>query len=176
VWSTQDRVNMPTWGGSRDDKKLISGTAAFGTVSIPDRIPVTGTAIYSGNVYGWLSYDHTGSSVPFFGNASVTVNFANNTAEFVFSKTRLIEKDDSDIFLPPVQTTLSLDRQKFRNYLTGRLDFASMQGGIGARFFGPITTGGSGIAPVEMAGSFNMQCAQASDCFVLVGGFLLKKQ
>jgi hypothetical protein len=176
VWATQDIVNTPTWGGSREDKKLISGTVAFGTVSIPDRIPVTGTAIYSGNVYGWLSYDPTGSSVPFFANATVTVNFANNTAEFLFSKTRIIEKDYSDIFLPPVQTTLSLDRQKFRNYLNGRLDFASMQGGVGARFFGPITTGGSGIAPVEMAGSFNMQCAQASDCFVLVGGFLLKKQ
>jgi len=176
VWATQDIVNTPTWGGSREDKKLISGTVAFGTVSLPDRIPVTGTAIYSGNVYGWLSYDPTGSSVPFFANASVTVNFANNTAEFVFSKTRIIEKDYSDIFLPPVQTTLYLDRQKFRNFLNGRLDFESMQGGVGARFFGPITTGGSGIAPVEMAGSFNMQCPQASDCFVLVGGFILKKQ
>ena len=176
VWATQDRVNMPTWGGSQEDKRLISGTLAFGTVSIPDRIPVTGTTVYSGSVYGWLSYDPTGSSVPFFANASVTVNFANNTAEFLFSKTRIIEKDYSDIFLPPVQTTLSLDRQKFRNFLHGRLDFASMQGGVGARFFGPITTGGSGIAPAEMAGSFNMQCAQASDCFVLVGGFLLKKQ
>ena len=176
VWATQDIVNMPIWGGSREDKKLISGTVAFGTVSIPDRIPVMGTAIYSGNIYGWLSYDPTGSSVPFFANASVTVNFANNTAEFVFSKTRLIEKDDSDVFLPLVQTTIVLDRQNIRNYLSGRLDFASMQGGIGARFFGPITTGGSGSAPVEMAGSFNMQCEQASDCLVLVGGFLLKKQ
>jgi hypothetical protein len=86
VWDTQDKVNMQAWGGSQDFQKRITGTMAFGTVSIPDRIPVIGTAIYSGNVYGWLSYDPTGSSVPFFANASVTVNFANNTAEFLFSK------------------------------------------------------------------------------------------
>jgi len=176
VWTTQDMVNMQAWGGSRDVQKLISGTVAFGTVSIPERISQSGTATYSGNVYGWLSYDYEGNSVPFFADANVTVNFANNTAEFVFNKTRTVEHDYSDIYLPPVQTTLTLDRQKFKNYLHGELDFAGMKGGVGARFFGPNTTGGSGIAPVEMAGTFNMQCEQFTDCPVLIGGFLLKKQ
>jgi hypothetical protein len=104
------------------------------------------------------------------------VNFANNTAEFLFSKTRIIEKDYSDIYLPPVQTTLTFDRQKIKNYLRGELDLEGMKGGVGARFFGPITTGGTGIAPVELAGTFNMQCEQVNYCMVLVGGFLLKKQ
>lgn len=176
VWDTQDKVNMKVWGDNHDFQKRITGTVAFGTVSIPERIPQSGTAIYSGDVYGWLSYDYASRTTPFFANANMTVNFANNTAEFVFSKTRIADNDNADIFLPPVQTTLSLDRQKLKNYLNGRIDFAGLQGGLGARFFGPITTGGSGIAPVEMAGSFNMQCAQASDCLVLVGGFLLKKQ
>ena len=176
VWDTQDKVNMQAWGGSKGVQKRITGTMAFGTVSLPERIPQSGTAVYSGKITGWLNYDYAASSVPFFADANVTVNFANNTAEFVFSKTRAIEHDYSDIYLPPVQTTLTLDRQKIKNYLRGELDFAGMKGGVGARFFGPITTGGSGIAPVEMAGSFNMQCAQASDCLVLVGGFLLKKQ
>ena len=176
VWDTQDKVNMQAWGGSQDFQKRITGTMAFGTVSLPERIPQSGSAVYSGKVTGWLNYDYEGNSIPFFADANVIVNFANNTAEFVFSKTRAIEHDYSDIYLPPVQTTLTLDRQKIKNYLRGELDFAGMKGGVGARFFGPITTGGSGSAPVEMAGSFNMQCAQASDCLVLVGGFLLKKQ
>ena len=176
VWSTQDKVNMQVWGGSQDFQKLISGTVAFGTVSLPERIPQSGTAIYSGNVYGWLSYDYAGSTVPFFANASVTVNFANNQVEFVMSKTRLLEKDYTDIYLDPIQATLSLDRAKLQNYVSGRLDYADMQGWAGARFFGPITTDGSGIAPAEMAGSFNMQCEQFEACPVLAGGFLLKKQ
>ena len=176
VWDTQDKVNMQAWGGSKDVQKRITGTMAFGTVSLPDRIPQSGTAVYSGKVTGWLNYDYSGRSVPFFADASVTVNFANNTAEFIFSKTRTVENDYSDIFLPSVQTTLTLDRQKLKNYLNGRLDFEGMQGGVGARFFGPITTGGSGIAPVEMAGTFNMQCEQFTNCPVLIGGFLLKKQ
>jgi hypothetical protein len=149
---------------------------AFGTVSLPDRIPQSGTAVYIGKVTGWLNYDYEGNCVPFFADANVTVNFANNTAEFVFNKTRTVEHDYSDIYLPPVQTTLTLDRQKIKNYLRGELDFSGMKGGIGARFFGPITTGGSGSAPVEMAGTFNMQCEPVSECMVLVGGFLLKKQ
>jgi hypothetical protein len=149
---------------------------AFGTVSLPERIPQSGSAVYSGKVTGWLNYDYAASSVPFFADANVTVNFANNTAEFVFSKSRAAENDYSDIFLPPVQTTLTLDRQKIKNYLRGELDFSGMKGGVGARFFGPITTGGSGSAPVELAGTFNMQCEQVNYCMVLVGGFLLKKQ
>jgi hypothetical protein len=176
VWNTQDKVNMQFWGGSQDFQKRISGTVAFGTVSIPERIPQSGTATYSGNVYGWLSYDYEGSTIPFFADANVTVNFAKNTAEFVFSKTRTVENDYSYIYLPSVHTTLTLDRQKLKNYLNGRMNFENYQGGIGARFFGPITTGGSGSAPVEMAGTFNMQCEPVSECMVLVGGFLLKKQ
>ena len=132
--------------------------------------------MYSGNVYGWLSYDYAASTIPFFANANVTVDFANNSAVFIFSKTRTVENDDADFFLAPVQTTLNLDRQKFKNYLSGRIDFLGMQGGVGARFFGPITTSGSGIAPVEMAGSFSMQCEQVRACPVLIGGFLLRKQ
>lgn len=176
VWNTQDRVNMQVWGGSQDFQKLISGTVAFGSLSLPERIPQSGTAVYSGNVYGWLSYDYAGSTVPFFANANVTVNFANNNVEFAMSKTRLLENDYTDIYLDPIQATLSIDRQKLQNYVSGRLDYADMQGWVGARFFGPITTDGSGIAPVEMAGSFNMQCGQFDACPVLVGGFLLKKQ
>ncbi len=176
VWDTQDKVNMQVWGGSQDFQKRITGTVAFGTVSLPDRIPQSGTAVYIGKVTGWLNYDYEGNSVPFFADANVTVNFANNTAEFVFSKSRTAENDYSDIYLPPVQTTLTLDRQKIKNYLRGDLYLEGMKGGVGARFFGPITIGGSGIAPVELAGTFNMQCEQATDCMVLVGGFLLKKQ
>lgn len=176
VWDTQDKVNMQAWGGSQDFQKRISGTVAFGTVSIPERIPQSGSATYSGNVYGWLSYDYEGSTIPFFADANVTVNFANNTAEFVFSKTRTVENDYSNIYLPPVQTKLTLDRQKLKNYLNGRMNFENYQGGMGARFFGPITTGGSGIAPVEMAGTFNMQYEPVRDGMVLVGGFLLRKQ
>lgn len=176
VWDTQDKVNMQAWGGSKDDQKRITGTMAFGTVSLPGRIPQSGTAVYSGKVTGWLNYDYAASSVPFFADASVTVNFANNTAEFVFSKSRTAENDYSDLFLPPVQTTLTLDRQKIKNYLRGDLHLEGMKGGVGARFFGPITTGGSGIAPVEIAGTFNMQCEQFTECPVLIGGFLLKKQ
>ena len=176
VWDTQDMVNMQAWGGSKDVQKRITGTMAFGTVSLSERIPQSGTALYSGKVTGWLNYDYAASSVPFFADANVTVNFANNTAEFVFSKSRTAENDYSDIFLPPVQTTLILDRQKIKTYLRGELDFLGMKGGVGARFFGPITTGGTGIAPVELAGTFNMQCEQVNYCMVLVGGFLLKKQ
>lgn len=176
LWDTQDKVNMAVWGGSQDVQKRIVGTVAYGTASLADRIPQSGTAIYSGNVYGWLSYDYAASTIPFFANANVTVDFANNSAVFIFSKTRTVENDDADFFLAPVQTTLNLDRQKFKNYLSGRIDFLGMQGGVGARFFGPITTSGSGIAPVEMAGSFSMQCEQVRACPVLIGGFLLRKQ
>ncbi len=176
LWDTQDKVNMAVWGGSQDVQKRIVGTVAYGTASLADRIPQSGTAIYSGNVYGWLSYDYAASTIPFFANANVTVDFANNSAVFIFSKARTVENDDADIFLAPVQTTLNLDRQKFKNYLSGRIDFLGMQGGVGARFFGPITTSGSGIAPVEMAGSFSMQCEQVRACLVLIGGFLLRKQ
>ena len=172
-WITQDTVMINEWGGNNEHNKMRRGVVAFGDVTNPAQIPTTGTATYVGALRGSFSYDGLADSYPITGNVIVVVDFTRQTAQIKFSDTRLDEKDFANV---PISftTTTNISSGNLANYFTGSVNNGTVSGGLGARFFGPVTTNGGTTGPAEVAGSFTFQSSDRGP--VAIGGFLLKKQ
>lgn len=176
VWDTLDMMNMQVWGGTHDHLEQRLGTIAFGTVTIPERIPQSGKATYRGEVHGWFNDASLTNPVLFYANADMIVNFVDNSSELRLLDIRLSEDHAAEIKLSLLTAKLKLSTQSLRNYLYGRIAEPDMSGNVGARFFGPIASGPNGSGPLEMAGSFNLNDGPDGSGLVLLGGFLLRKQ
>jgi len=69
--------------------------------------------------------------------------------------------------------TTTIGNAQLASYFSGSASNRVLDGGIGARFFGPVVPEGSGTGPAEMGGIFQLQSPNEGP--VAIGGFLLRK-
>jgi len=172
AWITQDTVGIIEWGGNDEHNKMRRGLMAFGQVTPATQIPTSGVARYRGRIYGWFSYLQAEDSHPLFGEVEATVDFDNRTVVLTFSGTRIDEGQMDPLPLALTAST-TLSSGQLANYFFGSASNTTLSGGIGGRFFGPVSAGGSGTGPAEMGGNFQLQSANQGP--VSIGGFLLRK-
>ena len=172
AWITQDTVLINEWGGGHEHNKARRGLVAFGPVTAPAQIPTTGVVRYSGRLHAWWSYDPSLDSYPIFGDIVAEVDFAARTVKISVTGTR-IDEGTLDAVPMAVTASTSIGGAPYTNYFQGAVGNSSMSGGLGARFFGPVTSGGSGTGPAEIGGSLQLQTPGNGP--VAIGGFLLRK-
>ncbi|MBL8344626.1 MAG: tandem-95 repeat protein [Rubrivivax sp.] len=170
-WFTQDTVNIAEWGGVFEHNKNRRGFVAFGDTTDPALVPTSGGASYAGVVHGQYSANGSSDPVPFIGTATVSVNFATRSVTVSIQNT--VRNDGSGAALPLAMTaTTVLGTGGNANHLTGAAASGSLSGGLGARLFGPIATGGSGSGPAELGGAYSLSNGTAA----VVAGFIARKQ
>lgn len=159
AWLTQDTVEISEWltVGGVEHNQNRRGMIAFGDVTLPSSVPNSGSAIYSGVVYGWQSPGNL-SGTTFRGTATITVDFAtrdvNVTIEGVPTGTIV------------ANTKLGAAGSDNENYLNAEVD----NGGLGGRLFGPA----SGSAPPELGGVFSLPGTSGRSA--VIGGFIARRQ
>jgi hypothetical protein len=180
TWVTQDTVSIVEWApGSYEHSAMRRGVVAFGDVTSPAAVPVSGTATYSGIAYGWYASDGGGApdNPKFFrGTVRVTVNFA--TRETSVS---LQDSFANIATMPPLPAVdfhaaarIGAAGANIANYFTGPLDNGSMKGGVSGRYFGPVVASGTnGSGPAELGGAFSM--SNSATGAAVVGGFIALK-
>jgi hypothetical protein len=177
AWVTTDTVEIIEFsGGANEHNKNRRGMVAFGEVTDPESVPTSGTATYSGYAYGWYSSNGTEDVVFFRGNATAAVNFATRQVTLTFTNTATFDASMTPV---PVSLTAALPigaaSANTANYLTGALDNGTLQGGLGGRLFGPVTSSASGgNGPAEIGGSFSL--SNATTGAAAIGGFIASKQ
>jgi hypothetical protein len=180
AWKTKDTVSIAEWGGPNEHNQNRRGLVAYGNVTDPSAIPVTGTASYYGFVYGWYARNATEEAAFFQGDAVITVDFATRQVVIKIQDT-VADFDYSDKFATPVPVALTATAamgaagNSVANYLTGPVDNGTLKGGISGRYFGPIVSSGtSGAGPAEIGGAFSLSNATTGQA--VVGGFIGTKQ
>jgi len=176
TWTSQDTVLVEEWANQGNEhNKNRRGIVAFGAVTDPSAVPSSGTATYSGIVYGWYGSGRSEEPPVFRGNARVTVNFATRQVEVSVQDTAT--HDAAETAVPgtfTTSTTLGAVGANVANYLTGPVNNGTLSGGVSGRLFGPVvSTGTSGAGPAEIAGAFRMS---AADGRAVMGGFIARKQ
>lgn len=180
AWKTKDTVGIAEWDGPNEHNQNRRGLVAFGNVTDPATIPTTGTASYSGFVYGWYARNATGEAAFFRGDALVTVDFATRQVIIKIQNT-MADLDFSEKFATAVPialtatTAMGAAGNSVANYLTGSADNGTLKGGISGRYFGPVvSTGTSGAGPAEIGGAFSLSNPGTGQA--VVGGFIGRKQ
>lgn len=179
AWLTQDTVQIVEWtGGAGTDEhnQGRNGMVAFGAVTDPASVPASGSATYSGVVYGWYAPNNTAEASFFRGNALVTVNFATRQVSVAIQNTRTHDAAGTTV---PVALMASVamgaSGTNVANYLTGPAANGTLSGGIGGRYFGPVVSSGtSGAGPAEIGGTFSL--FNSGTGATAVGGFIGRKQ
>ena len=169
AWLSHDTVEISEWlasttcGGRacREHNQNRRGIAAFGDVTPPASVPSSGSATYSGFVYGWHAASNEAAETPFRGNAEVTVDFATRAV------TMKIEGVPSGSL--NVSAVLGAAGSDNANYLTGPVSTATWSGGLSGRIFG---SAGSATPP-ELGGAFQLTGASGA---VILGGFIARRQ
>ena len=172
-WITQDTVEIAEWGGGFEHNKGRRGFVAFGQVTTPASVPVTGTARYIGYLKGWWNYEPTVDSYPVAGDIEALVDFASRTVTLTVSSARIDEGTQDPVPLN-LTTSVTISSAQFANYFNGAAVNSALSGSLSGRFFGPVSSGGSGNAPAELAGAFRLVAANNGP--VAIGGFLLRKR
>jgi hypothetical protein len=134
-------------------------------------VPTTGTVTYTGFSYGWYSNSATVDPTIFIGTATVTVNFATRAVTVAVQNTN--SNDGANAALPVAFTTtagMGAANTNVANYLTGTATAGNLRGGVGGRYFGPVTNG----APPEMGGTFQMTDRTTGQ--LVIGGFMVARQ
>jgi hypothetical protein len=175
-WVTQDTVNIVEFSGPGDEhNKNRRGVVAFGDLTPPTAVPDSGSATYTGAVYGWYANGAAATASndvdSFVGSASITVNFATRSVTLRVTNTRT--NDDAGTTVPVafnVSTTASLDPA---NYFTSAAANASLAGGVSGRYFGPRVGSGASAGPAEIAGTFTLSGTAGQTA---IGGFIVRKQ
>lgn len=172
-WITQDTVLINEWGGGNEHNKMRRGMVAFGPVTAPSQVPTTGIARYSGVLRGWFGYDGVNDVFPIVGTVMMSVDFAAHSVTVQINGTR-IDEGTMDTVPVALTATTTIGSADLTNYFSGTADNGTLKGGIGGRFFGPVTSGGSGTAPAEIGGSLTIQ--NAGTGMISIDGFILRKQ
>jgi len=177
AWVTQDTVDIVEWTGGpgpNEHNQSRSGMVAYGNVTNPASVPAAGTATYYGFAYGWYAPNATSEASFYYGLATVNVNFVTRQASISIQNTSTY-----DAAATPVPATVNAvtymgaSGSNVANYLTGATNNGTMSGGISARYFGPVVSGGlSGAAPAELGGAYTLTNGGAT----VVGGFLARRQ
>ncbi len=173
AWITQDTVMINEWGGNNEHNKMRRGLVAFGALTPAAQLPSTGIVRYRGRLRGWFSYDASEDSYPVFGEVDAEVDFARRSVTLSFRGTRIDEGTLDPVPLG-VTTTAAFGTAPLANYFSGGASNGTVAGGLAARFFGPVTGGGSGNGPEEIGGNFQLRSAGSGP--VAIGGFLLRKR
>jgi hypothetical protein len=172
AWFTQDTINIAEWGGAPEHNKNRRGFVAYGDTTAPASVPTSGSATYAGIVRGRHAPNATDEPAPFTGTVTVTVNFASRSATVTIQNT---VREDTGASVPVALTaTVALGTSDNANYLTGTAANATLSGGLGARLFGPVASGGSGAGAVEIGGVFRL--ANTGTGAAVVAGFIARKQ
>lgn len=181
AWVSKDTVNIAEWGTlAREHNQNRRGILAYGAVTDPTIVPATGTAVYSGFVYGWHAPDATTEAIIFRGEAVITVNFGTRIVVVTVQNT-VGYAQNSETYSVPLSVSLTANSamgaagSNVANYLTGPVDGAKLKGGLSGRYFGPvITTGTSGAGPAELGGAFSLSNVTTGQA--IVAGFIGRKQ
>lgn len=173
AWITQDTVLINEWGGGNEHNKMRRGLVAFGAVTPSAQLPASGVVRYRGRLHGWFSYVQGEDSYPVFGEVDAEVDFAKRTIALTFRNTR-IDEGTLDPLPLALTATATMSTAPVAAYFSGAANNQSFSGGIGARFFGPVTGDGSGSGPAEIGGIFQLQTPNQGP--VAIGGFLLRKR
>lgn len=176
-WVSQDTVEMAEWtGGSGTDEHNTArrGVVAFGAVTPAAQVPTTGTATYSGVVYGYYATNAATDPDVVLGRATLTVNYATRAVNVTFSNVSYYTENGAAVPLLAFDTTANVSSDSSRaNYLNAQLT-GDRTGGLGARFFGPvISTGTSGAGPAEIGGAMRFTVGTGGAAFI--GGFIARK-
>ncbi len=177
TWITQDTVQMADWGATSDEhNKNRRGLITFGQVSDTASVPQTGTATYSGIVYGWSgSSSATVDPTVFRGTATITVDFATRRVNVSFSNSVTYDATAAHVATPSyVAAAMGGSGTNVASYFTGSANAGAFTGGLSGRFFGPaVSTGTSGVGPEEIGGAFTLR--NTSTGATMLGGFVARK-
>lgn len=177
AWMSQDTASIAEWtgsDGSNEHNMNRRGLSAFGAVTDPALVPTTGTVTYAGIVYGWYSATASQDPEPFRGTASLTVNFATRTVAIAVQNATTYNTAATPVPVAFTSTVaMGAAGSNVTNYLTGTVDAGALKGGLGGRYFGPVTTTGSGAGPAEIAGTMSLSSTAGA---AVVGGFIARKQ
>lgn len=170
AWNSQDTVNLAEFltQPKIEHNKERRGVVAFGNVTDPAAVPTTGTATYTGTVYGMLGRPaaEQDDPEPFVGNATVTVDYAAGTATI-----SIAPLTNTDPALPMAEFAFTAAAAKgtvananATNYFTGAVSATNLTGGVSGRYFGPDAK--------EVGGTFQLSGPNNS---VAIGGFVARK-
>jgi hypothetical protein len=180
AWKTKDTVDIAEWGAPNEHNQNRRGLVAYGNVTDPAAVPTSGTASYTGFVYGWYARTASEEAAFFKGDAVITVDFATRQVTIKLQNT-MADFDASEQFATAIPVALTANAamgaagNNVANYLTGSIDNGSLKGGISGRYFGPVvSTGTSGAGPAEIGGAFSLSNATSGQA--VVGGFVGRKQ
>lgn len=173
AWNSQDTVLIGDWNPApqNEHNKERRGLVAFGDVTPPDAVPTTGTATYTGTVYGLLGLGESQDDPePFVGRATVTVDYAAGTATIAIDDT----ETNAEPALPvPAEFSATASRGTLTtngtstntpNYFTGAVSGTGVTGGVSGRYFGPDAK--------EVGGTFQLDGPDGS---AILGGFIARK-
>lgn len=176
AWLTQDTVVIEEWAkAGNEHNKNRRGMVAYGDVTNPAAVPASGTATYSGFVYGWYAPDGVVEPAVFRGSAQVSVNFASRLATVTIQNPVTWDAAAKSV---PVALTVTVPMgaagSNVANYLTGPVQNGGLNGGLGGRYFGPVTGAGANAGPAEIGGTISL--ANATSGQAVLGGFIARKQ
>lgn len=170
TWASQDTVNLAQFltQPKIEHNKERRGVVAFGNVTSPDAVPTTGTATYSGTVYGLLGLPAPQDDPqPFVGNATVTVDYATGTATIAIANAETFEATPVAVDVAEFTATATkgtVADTAAPNYFTGAVNATGVTGGVSGRYFGPSAK--------EVGGTFQLAGPNNS---VVIGGFVARK-
>ena len=170
AWNSQDTVLIADWTGTSqvEHNKERRGMVAFGNVTQPNAMPTTGTATYTGWVYGLYGLASTTQDDPdtFVGQASVEVNYETGAVKLTILDTKTFNAAET-----PVPAAFTADAAKgviastsTPNYFTGTVNSNGLVGGVSGRYFGP--------AAKEIGGTFQLTGPSNA---TIIGGFMGRK-
>jgi hypothetical protein len=171
-WFTQDTINIVEWGGTNEHNKNRRGFVAYGDTTTPASVPTAGTATYTGVVRGRYAPNALDEPAPFIGTVAITVNFATRSVSVSIQNTVL---ESTGAAVPvALSASLTLGSADNANHLSGAAAIGALSGGLGARLFGPVASGGSGSGPAEMGGVLSL--SNSGTGAAVVAGFIARKQ
>lgn len=166
-WTSQDTVYIADWlTVSRiEHNKERRGYVAFGNVTEPGAVPATGTATYTGKVYGLygLASSTQIDPDPFEARATIEVNYETGAVQ--------IRVEGTPAQVPAFTGTASRGAITVNgadtsapNYFTGTVAASGFAGGLSGRYFG--------ASAKEVGGTFQMQGPSG---VTIIGGFIGRK-
>lgn len=169
-WTSQDTVNLAELQlqPKVEHNKERRGVVAFGDVTSPTAVPTTGTATYTGTVYGMRGRPAAvqDDPEPFVGNATVTVDYAARTATVAIANTVTFDALSAPVDAAFTATTAAgaVPNTNAANYFTGAVSATGLSGGVSGRYFGPDAK--------EVGGTFQLAGPNET---VFIGGFVARK-
>lgn len=194
-WLNMETVEIVEWAlGTNEHNKVRRGLVAFGNVTPAAAMPSSGNVIYRGAIYGFhapttiaqprggspTTFETDEDAEHFRGEAEITVNFSTGIATVRFIDTNTWNEAATAV---PAQFTVNATigangapRNYFTTSLNSTANNAARQGGLSARFFGPV----SGEGPAEIGGALSFTYtpdnAGSNGRQTVIGGFLARKQ